>query len=548
MPLPGLYFTAPTAPAPQLSMRADVAVFVGMISRSSRAVPVRLRKLLDDGGWLHNRSEADIAALLGLPVAAESWAEFCNLYTWDQRAADRGSPITLPCPLGLAVHSFFEQGGARAYIVRTGDPIPFLDNAAGADAFAASKRAMLDWLSDAAPPDAEQRVPIIPGLNNPAHMPNPGMRSSWIGAAAIFGIEDAAMLLIPDLIDLCAGQPVPMAPVAVPPPPPELFKPCATASSALEESVTPQAAYRAARLDTSGYAHWAKSIRTLLAMLGLPRGPAHRRDVMLIGSVPLPLAESGYDHGAESNPLCLLGENDAIISGESLMSGSQLGNARLQLAYPWIGTQAARSCPEAVEAPEGVFAGILARSALMQGAFRSAAGESLHNIRFLLPYLGQSDLAQTLPSLAKGAGWLGDRLSLFAERQGRLQLISDATMADSPAWRPGGVSRLMGILLRAARHLGDDLMFEPSGPLTWNALRNQIEALLERLRALEAFSGLTAEECYTVRCDRSTMSQADMDAGRMIAQISFAPAFPVERIVVSLDVAGLPADPMARAA
>jgi len=37
-----------------------------------------------------------------------------------------------------------------------------------------------------------------------------------------------------------------------------------------------------------------------------------------------------------------------------------------------------------------------------------------------------------------------------------------------------------------------------------------------------------------VRCGRDTMTQADLDAGRLIAEIELAPAQPVLRIVVVL--------------
>jgi len=37
-----------------------------------------------------------------------------------------------------------------------------------------------------------------------------------------------------------------------------------------------------------------------------------------------------------------------------------------------------------------------------------------------------------------------------------------------------------------------------------------------------------------VRCDRSTMTQADLDAGRLVAKISVLPAAAIERITVVL--------------
>jgi uncharacterized protein len=148
----------------------------------------------------------------------------------------------------------------------------------------------------------------------------------------------------------------------------------------------------------------------------------------------------------------------------------------------------------------------------------------------LAPALAGSDLARGLPGRAE---WLGDRLCLFANRRGAIELVSDATAAEDRAWRKGSVSRLIALLLRACRHLGEELVFEANGPALWARLAAQVSALLEQLRALGAFDGLTAE-CYRVTCDRSTMTAADIDAGRVRCEVIVNPASPIERIVVTL--------------
>jgi phage tail sheath protein FI len=65
-------------------------------------------------------------------------------------------------------------------------------------------------------------------------------------------------------------------------------------------------------------------------------------------------------------------------------------------------------------------------------------------------------------------------------------------------------------------------------------MRGTLESFLERLRAAGALAGATPEDAYTVRCDRSTMTQADIDAGRVIATIAITAAQPIQRIIVTL--------------
>jgi phage tail sheath protein FI len=318
-----------------------------------------------------------------------------------------------------------------------------------------------------------------------------------------------------------------------PPPPAEDFKPCAPAlPAAVPEGRPAMPEWRAPRFAPEDYALWSGALAHVLDLLGRPRGPSHRRDVMLVGALPLPLPSAGLDKGEEHNPLLLLSEKGAVIRDVTLFSEDRIGNARLQLAYPWVATEAAANCPEGVESPEGVFAGLVAKQALAKGAFHSAAGQEPVTVRATVPPLDLSDLRNATDR----SDWLGERISLIGTRHGKLALLSDATMADSRAWRPGGVSRLMNIVLRAARHMGQEQMFEPGGPQLWSRLRGQMERFLDDLAGRGALTSLGGAPPYEVRCDRSTMTQSDIDAGRAIMEVGFTAAYPVVRITVSLNL------------
>lgn len=555
MPVHGLTIVRKDpAPAAQPG-RADVALFAGLVGRRPAPLADALRAFLADGGWIpklmpKGGDRPAHQALLGLPVPVECWDEFASLYQWDRRPVEPGSSDTIPCNLGLALRSFFAEGGRKAYVVRTGDPLPLVDFGTedapvSAGEFSAAKLGLLDGLDKIELGRAETRVPLVPGLVEPGNSPDPSRRDTWLGAAAILGVEDAAMLLLPDLIELCGGRPERAQAEAIPPVPADAFKPCAPAlPAAPPEKRLARPEWRAPRLDRAGYARWAEALGYTLEVLGRPRGPSHRRDVMLVGALPLPLAEAGLDRGEERNPLLLLGESGAVVDKQVLFAASRLGNARLQLAYPWIATEFSRRCPEAVEAPDGAFAGLVARRALSEGAFHAAAGLDLQSIRATLPALSQSDLT----SHCEGSHWLGERLSLFGTRFGKLTLLSDATMAESRAWRAGGISRLMNIVLRAARTMGQDRLFEPNSPELWGRLAGEMERFLDGLAASGALTGRDGEPPYEVTCDYSTMSQADLDAGRTIMRIGFTAAFPIERIEVALSLIEPPATLPAREA
>lgn len=543
MPLPGLTILSnDPVPAAQPG-RADVALIAGLVGRRAEPLPAALRAFLAEAGWVpmtlpETGDTPAHEALLGLPVPVESWAEFAALYDWNARPVQPGSSALLPTNLALTVRSFFAEGGRKAYIVRTGDPLPLVDFGTAeapvsAEDFAAAKRRLLDFARSTDPAAPDSHIPLIPGLLVPANEADTAQRDTWLGAAAIYGIEDAAMLLLPDLVDLCAGRPERADPTENPPAPADRFKPCAPAlAAALPEPRRSRPDYRAPRLDRTGYEQWSQALAHVLDLLARPRGPSHRRDVMLVSALPLPLASAGLDRGEERNPLLLLDEAGAVLAGQRLFADDAIGNARLQLAYPWLATDAATGCPEGIEAPDGAFAGLVAQTALARGAFHSAAGLEPQSVTATVPVLSQADLA----SRSDGSDWLGARLSLFGTRHGRFALLSDATMAASRAWRHGGISRLMNIILRAARSMGQDALFEPNGPQLWARLSSAMERFLADLADRGALTERGGEPPFEVSCDYSTMSQADLDNGRTIMRIGFTAAFPVERIEVSLSL------------
>lgn len=536
MPAPGIDFIVQRPPEPAAaSTRADVAVFAGHIERRAGALPERLLAALAVAGWREGGTfpvtEDALGALLGIPVAVHSWAEFDALFNWLSRRPVAGATQRLPCPLGLAVRQYFQQGGAKAWIVRCGDPLPLADPALDPAQFASRQLTAL-----AGPISVDlDAVPILPGFKARSRDADPLDPATWTGAAAIYGIEDAAMLLLPDLPELCAGPPQVAEPLPESPGPPEAFRPC---TPVLGEPGLPVRLsvpeYRAPRLDRDEYRLWAAALNHMLELLGRPRGPAHRRDVMVISSLPLPGELPGLNRNAGRSPLDMLAQEGNAGSDTNplaLFDAAAIGNARLQLGYPWLATPESAASPEGLQSPEGLLAGMIARTALELGGFHSAAGRAVQGSVRLVPDVAGSD---AMRGLAGHADWLGDRLCLFAQRRGTIELSSDSTMAESRAWRKGGVSRLIGILLRACKHLGDELLFEPSGPALWSQLAASVAEVLEALRDLGAFEGLSADECYEVICDERSMTPADIEAGRVRCEVVVNPASPIERIVVTL--------------
>jgi len=203
----------------------------------------------------------------------------------------------------------------------------------------------------------------------------------------------------------------------------------------------------------------------------------------------------------------------------------------VQLAYPWPRTPGSAGLPERLEPPDGVLAGLLARNALSRGAFHSAAGLATSQVFDAFPILGNEDLSK---GDGEPRGTFPERVSIFGPTFNGWRLLSDVTTALDLSARPASVRRLVAVIVRAARRLGEELLFEPSSEALWGRIEDRLSGLMSDLFALGALRGNTAADAFRVRCDRGTMTRNDLDAGRVVAAIQFDPAVPIERIQVVL--------------
>jgi phage tail sheath protein FI len=129
---------------------------------------------------------------------------------------------------------------------------------------------------------------------------------------------------------------------------------------------------------------------------------------------------------------------------------------------------------------------------------------------------------------------LAERLCVVGPEPDGSTLLSDVTSSADLAWRPGGTSRLLAAILRTARRFGESHAFDPNGPALWTRLTRSLEAMLAGFWHEGAFGGANTREAFEVRCDRGTMTQNDLDSGRLVAQISVLPAAAITRITVVL--------------
>jgi hypothetical protein len=76
--------------------------------------------------------------------------------------------------------------------------------------------------------------------------------------------------------------------------------------------------------------------------------------------------------------------------------------------------------------------------------------------------------------------------------------------------------------------------FEPSDEPLWATVRLSIGSFLHELFRAGAFPANTPRDAYFVRCDRTTMSQTDIDNGNLIVLVGIAPVRTAEFVVLRI--------------
>jgi hypothetical protein len=501
--------------------RADVALFVGLARATETVLPAAIQDWLTLHGWTSKPAARPIGPpFLDIPIPMESYATFTSLFDAGGSANSFGTDY-----LATAVRSFFAQGGRRCYVVRMGDPITPGDGAV-TNGISGKQRKLASLLPDTLYAAEDRR--------------------SWHGVGHLGGLPDVSFVAVPDLPALCASADTAAAGITpVAPAGPSRFvrcKPTAAAPGAIPLFGKP-----APRLTPSDYAgDWSRSVRTILQYFS----QNGMRDLQLVAAFPVP-QELDAAAAAESPSSAVLAQDvHDVIAGQmqenipdaidpQLPADPGLSTAFLQLAYPWLKTSGSFVLNESLEPPDGALVGLLARNALTRGAFMDATKVIPAEISDVSPYLPAQEMA--LPSTRFAWGddsWkpLIARLSLFGFTPAGLRLLSDVTTYPGEAYRPGRIHRLVSVIARAARQLGERAVFGQNGPRLWAAMERHLAALLTKLWNLNALEGETIQGAFSVRCDASTMTQNDRDNGRMIARITVTPAASIESIRVTLAI------------
>ena len=193
--------------------------------------------------------------------------------------------------------------------------------------------------------------------------------------------------------------------------------------------------------------------------------------------------------------------------------------------YPWINVIDPRPSQGGSRLklpPSGFMAGIYARNDIEHAVFKAPANEV---VRLAVDFEVLVNGAQQDILNPNGVNCLR-----FFEGRGFL-VWGARTISDDPEWKYLSVRRYFAYLERSIDRSTQWAVFENNGPELWGKIRRTVEDFLYNEWVAGGLLGAKPEQAYFVRCDRSTMTQNDLDNGRLVCLIGVAPVKPAEFVI-----------------
>jgi len=218
-----------------------------------------------------------------------------------------------------------------------------------------------------------------------------------------------------------------------------------------------------------------------------------------------------------------------IIPTEALIDKSVVDSSYAAMYYPWVMVSNPLARPDDASVPReialppsGFICGIYARNDIARSVAKSPGNEVVRGaLRF------ERNISHAEQEILNPRGV--NCLRFFPGRGYRLW--GSRTASSDPEWKYIGPRRYFLFLEHSIDRSTQWSVFENNGPQLWANIREAVSSFLYNEWRSGNLLGATPEESYFVRCDRSTMTQNDLDNGRLICLIGVAVLKPAEFVI-----------------
>lgn len=220
--------------------------------------------------------------------------------------------------------------------------------------------------------------------------------------------------------------------------------------------------------------------------------------------------------------VALLDSGDNLPVAEVRSMRAKLDSRHAALYYPWVTVLDPVTRAEINLPPSGFVAGICARNDTERGVHKAPANEV---VRLALGF-------ETLLNKGQQEVLNPEGVNCFRFFEGRgMRLWGARTISSDPEWKYLNVRRYFAYLERSIDKGTQWAVFEPNGDALWANVRRTVEDFLLNEWQSGALLGDKPDKAFFVRCDRTTMTQNDLDNGRLVCLIGVAPLKPAEFVI-----------------
>ncbi|HBV97841.1 MAG: phage tail protein [Peptococcaceae bacterium BICA1-7] len=172
--------------------------------------------------------------------------------------------------------------------------------------------------------------------------------------------------------------------------------------------------------------------------------------------------------------------------------------------------------------PSGSMIGIYSRSDQTRGVHKAPANEVVRACVGLDCQYNKGEQDILNPK--------GVNLIRYFTGQG-IRVWGARTCSSNTLWKYINVRRLFIFLEESIKRGTSWVVFEPNDDKLWARVHRTIDAFLTRVWRDGALMGVSSGEAFYIKVDRSTMTQDDIDNGRLICVIGVAPVKPAEFVI-----------------
>ena len=179
--------------------------------------------------------------------------------------------------------------------------------------------------------------------------------------------------------------------------------------------------------------------------------------------------------------------------------------------------------------PSGHVIGVYARTDIERGVHKAPANEVVRGIVGLRRSLKKEE-QDILNPYPVNINVIRD----FRDTNRGIRIWGARVITSDPDYKYVPVRRLLIFLEESIDEGLQWVVFEPNHEPLWARVRRTISDFLRVVWRNGALEGTTEEQAFFVRCDRTTMTQTDIDNGRLICLVGVAPVKPAEYVIIRI--------------